>query len=91
MPGAARVGVDIVGGGTIVGPGSPTVRVDGVPMSYIGDLVSSHGNSPHTSPTIITGSATVRADGRPVSVEGISQATCAHNVNTGSATTRIDG
>ena len=91
MPGAARVGVDIVGGGTIVGPGSPTVKVDGSPLSYIGDQVSSHGNSPHTSPTIITGSATVKADGRNVSVESISTATCGHNVNTGSTSTRIDG
>lgn len=91
MPGAARVGVDVVATGVILGPGSVTTRIDGAPASLLSDTVSAHGEPPHTAPPIESGSATVKIDGRPVTVQGISVAACGHAVSTGSITVRIDG
>jgi len=89
MPGVARVGLDLVGGtGVLLGPGAPSVRVNGVPISTVGDLISAHGEAPHTNPTIIIGSLTVRAEGRPITVETLSTAVCAHRVETGSLTVK---
>ncbi len=87
MPGAARVGVDAAGG-TINGPGVPSVKVNGAPISVIGDAVAGHGRRPHSSPTMSTGSPTVKAGGKPVCRAG-DTATCGHatsgssNVNIG--------
>ncbi len=87
MPGAARVGVDAAGG-TINGPGVPSVKVNGAPISVIGDAVAGHGKPPHKSPTMSTGSPTVKAGGKPVCRAG-DTATCGHatsgssNVNIG--------
>ena len=39
--GAARVGKDVVGG-VILGPGVPTVLVNGFPISLRGDVVAGH-------------------------------------------------
>ena len=74
------------GTGTILSPGAPTVMVNNIPISVVGDLVSPHGDPPHTAPTIVTGSPTVFAQNRPVTVVGLSVATCAHLPNTGSPT-----
>lgn len=56
--GAARVGLDIAGG-IILGPGNPTVLVNGFPISLIGDAVAGHGDSPHNSPNMTVGSNNV--------------------------------
>ena len=87
--GAGRVGIDKFATGAIVGPGSATVRVDGVPMSVVGDRIAPHGESPHKLASVVTGSATVRVDGKPASVQGISTASCGHPETTGSSTVRI--
>lgn len=83
MPSVSKVGVSIVGTGILLGPGAPTVLVEGVPVGCIGDSVSPHGNAPHISPTIVSGSATVFANGKPIALVGTSKATCAHPVATG--------
>jgi len=84
MPGIARVNTDIAGG-LIVGPGSSTMVVDGKPVSFIGDVVSTHGNSPHTSPSLIAGgSTTMLVDGQIPAMQG-SQAACGHTVSPGSS------
>jgi len=62
MPGISRVGVDSAGG-TILGPGVPSVVVNGAPVSVIGDSVAGHGDSPHASATMVGGSGTVIAGG----------------------------
>lgn len=86
MPNVARVGVDLVGGtGVITGPGVPTVVVNDLPISVVGDRVAPHGEPPHTTPTIILGSPNVFAEDRQISVQNISVADCAHPVTTGSA------
>lgn len=61
MPGASRVGVDSAGA-TIIGPGVPSVKVNGAPASVIGDAVVPHPPvpSPHSAgPTMVQGSSTV--------------------------------
>jgi uncharacterized Zn-binding protein involved in type VI secretion len=62
MPGVSRVGVDSAGG-TIVGPGIPSVVVNGAPVSVIGDAVAAHGLFAHAAPTMVGGSGTVIAGG----------------------------
>jgi uncharacterized Zn-binding protein involved in type VI secretion len=89
MPQLGLVGRSLVGPGTDLGPGAATVIAEGAPVSVVGDLVSPHGEPPHTSPTIISGSATVFAEGKPVVVQGLSTASCAHVVNTGAATVQV--
>lgn len=83
MPGVARIGRDNALG-IIEGPGISSVIVNGVPVSVVGDTVSSHGAPPHTKAVIVTGSSTVFAGGKPISLQSISTCTCNHTVITGS-------
>jgi uncharacterized Zn-binding protein involved in type VI secretion len=83
MPGVARIGQDNAMG-IIIGPGNPTVIVNGSPISVVGDQVTTHGPPPHVIPSIITGSSTVFAGGKPISVQAISTCSCSHPVVTGS-------
>lgn len=83
MPAVARVGVDSAGG-VITGPGESSVLVNGSPISLIGDSVASHGDSPHSSATIVSGSSTVKAGGVGVVRVGDS-ASCGHTVSGGSS------
>jgi len=48
--GVSRVSVDTAGG-TITGPGSLTVFVEGYNVSLPGDAVAGHGLPPHAAPT----------------------------------------
>lgn len=79
----ARVGLDRAGPGVILGPGAPTVFVNGMPTSVIGDLVTPHGSPPHKQAVITTASPTVFANGKPVTRLG-SIATCMHPVTSSS-------
>lgn len=45
---ASAIGVSLAGT-PIVGPGSPLVLVTGIPISVVGDIVSPHGDPPHTN------------------------------------------
>ena len=58
--GVTRVGVDSAGS-IIVGPGMPTVLVNGSPVSLPGDSIASHGDSPHSSAKTGSPSTTVFA------------------------------
>lgn len=80
----ARVGVDLVATGVITGPGTPTVLVNNVPASVVGDTVAPHGAPPHSNPVIVSGAATVRFENRPPAITGRSVASCGHPVSTGS-------
>ena len=84
MPGISRVGTDTAGG-TITGPGSSTVFVNGDKVSLIGDAVASHGIGPHGSATMAEGSTNVFASGTGV-VRAGDAATCGHTA-TGSSDT----
>jgi uncharacterized Zn-binding protein involved in type VI secretion len=67
MPAAARVGDTTVHGGTVTGPGVPTVLIGSQPASVVGDLHTCVIPPPqHVTVTPFTaGSATVLISGRP--------------------------
>jgi uncharacterized Zn-binding protein involved in type VI secretion len=68
MPPAARVGDVSTHGGSIVGPGVPTVLIAGMPAAVAGDLhacaLPPAGHQPTVSP-FPAGSQTVLIGGRP--------------------------
>jgi uncharacterized Zn-binding protein involved in type VI secretion len=67
MPPAARVGDVTVHGGTVTGPGVPTVLIGGMPAAVLGDLHACAIPPPsHVPVTPFTvGSATVLVGGKP--------------------------
>ena len=71
MPAAARI-LDVTNqGGTILGPGIPTVLIGGVPASVMGDMCTPPpGTSAPPSP-INTGSTTVLIGGKPAARAGV--------------------
>jgi uncharacterized Zn-binding protein involved in type VI secretion len=68
MPPAARVGDVSTHGGTVVGPGTPTVLIAGLPAAVAGDVhvcaLPPAGHQPTVSP-FPAGSPTVLICGRP--------------------------
>jgi uncharacterized Zn-binding protein involved in type VI secretion len=68
MPAAARVGDVTNHGGTITGPGVPTVLIAGMPAAVAADLhtctLPPNGHQPTVSP-FPTGSGTVLIGGKP--------------------------
>jgi len=58
---AARLTDQTATGDTITGPGAPTVLIEGLPASVMGDLV----NGPACVGSIVMGSPTVLIMGRP--------------------------
>ena len=66
MPAAARLGDVSTHGGTLTGPGVPTVLVGGTPASVAGDLHACVIPTPHPPVTPFPmGSSTVLIGGRP--------------------------
>jgi uncharacterized Zn-binding protein involved in type VI secretion len=64
---AARVGDLTTHGGVIIGPGVPTVFIDGRSAAVLGDQITCplvDGPVPHVGGPIVTASATVRIGGR---------------------------
>ncbi|HVZ42082.1 MAG TPA: PAAR domain-containing protein [Candidatus Kapabacteria bacterium] len=68
MPAAARVGDTSNHGGTIVGPGMPTVMIGGMPAAVAGDMhvcaLPPNGHQP-TASAFPSGSAAVLIGGKP--------------------------
>lgn len=88
MPKVARF-MDMVGTGLIISTKPTGVFVEGKPIATLGDKISTHGESPHISPTIIFGtSATVFAGKSSVAMVG-SKASCMHSVTMGSFTVNV--
>lgn len=83
----ARVGVDVVGGGTIIGPGATSVTVNDKVISVLNDKVQTHGDPPHVLPPIVQGAPTIFAEDKKINLTSISRATCSHTVDTGSSDT----
>jgi uncharacterized Zn-binding protein involved in type VI secretion len=78
----ARVNVDNVNGGVIIGPGASTVFVNGSKVSTLGDKVDDHPN--HEQPlNIVEASPNVFAEGIRVVRQG-DAVNCGHTVSTGS-------
>lgn len=89
MPNAGRVGTDSAGG-TIVGPGEPTVLINGAPASVLGDAVAGHGPATHASATMVQGSGTVMIGGKPACRMG-DTASCGDPLTPGSSDVIIGG
>jgi uncharacterized Zn-binding protein involved in type VI secretion len=82
MPGVSRVGVDSAGG-TITGPGIPSVVVNGSTVSVKGDSVAPHGLGPHGGPVMVGASDSVFAGG--IGVVRAGDAASCGDVATGSS------
>ena len=85
MPAAARVGDQSIHGGTVVGPGVPTVVIGGMPAAVVGDMHACVIPSPPPHPPstpFVAGSATVLIQGRPARRAGDSCA-CGASVAVG--------
>ena len=70
---AARVGDFTNHGGVIIGPGVPTVFIEGRSAAVLGDQISCplvSGPVPHVGGPIVTASATVRIGGQPAARVG---------------------
>ena len=79
MPGIARdAGKDVAGGPDITG--SNNVFANGKPVVRIGDLIASHGLSPHDSAVMIQGSSNVFVNGKKVCRAG-DAASCGHTTS----------
>lgn len=88
MPGAVRKQKDSAGGPLI--SGSPNVFVNGKAMVRKGDLVASHGRSPHSGVVkMVTASKTVFCNGKGACRKG-DLASCSHKA-TGSSNVKIEG
>lgn len=57
MPGVTRQGIDSAGG--LLLTGSNDVFANSSAIVRVGDVVQSHGDSPHDSAVMVTGSSTV--------------------------------
>uniref|UniRef100_Q479Z4 PAAR protein n=1 Tax=Dechloromonas aromatica (strain RCB) TaxID=159087 RepID=Q479Z4_DECAR len=91
MPAAARVGDLSNHGGTITGPGVPTVMIGGQPAAVVGDMhacvLPPNSHQPTVSPFPM-GSATVMIGGRPALRVGDS-CLCGASAAVGSPTVMI--
>ena len=57
--GISRVG-DFAGG-AIIGPGNPSITVNGLPISVEGDSITSHGKNKHKVSKTVAGQSSVNA------------------------------
>lgn len=91
MPTAARIGDKTSHGGTITGPGEPTVLIGGMPAAVLGDnhvcSLPPNIHQPTVSP-FIEGSATVFIGGKPALRVGDS-CVCGASANVGEPTVII--
>jgi uncharacterized Zn-binding protein involved in type VI secretion len=85
---AARVGDPTTHGGTIVGPGVPSVLIEGQAAAVVGDQTTcplSNGVTPHVGGPLVTASATVFIGGKRAARVGDA------NVENGSSATISTG
>lgn len=76
-------------GGTHLAGGQNELFIEGQPVVLKGDPVASHGDSPHSSATMVEGSSWFSWNGVPVVVEG-KKASCGH-VSTGRPWFKLPG
>jgi len=88
MLGVGKVGMSMVGPGIVTGPGAPTVLIEGMPCSVLGDIIAPHGEPPHSTAVIVSNcSKTVFAMMKPISRD-TSLGTCAHVLAKGAVTVK---
>lgn len=77
--------------GIIIGPGAPTVIVEGLPISCGGDAFTPHGENAHAKGivTVESCSKTVIAMGRGVTVMTRSKGSCQEPVMLGATTVQV--
>ena len=80
MPGVARDSDAC--GGSIIGSGY-TVFVNGKPAALVGDPITPHGDSPHTTSRLVSRSGSVYFQGKSVARSG-DVASCGHSISTSS-------
>ncbi len=84
MPEAARISDPTNHAGIVIGPGCPTVIIDGMPAAVVGDLHICGLKVPiHLPSQFIVGSATVMIGGKPALRVG-DVAGCGANISDGS-------
>lgn len=89
MPSAARVTDLSTHGGTVTGPGVPTVLIGGMPAAVLGDLHSCTIPPPHPPVTpFVAASSTVLIGGKPALRAGDSCA-CGASTAIGEPTVQI--
>lgn len=76
MPGITVKGLDSAGG-TQLGGGQSTWKVDGQPIVLLGDGIAGHAPGPHQGPSMVEGSAWFKFNGIPV-VRAGHKASCGH-------------
>lgn len=83
MSNIARVG-DVAGG--VILTGASSVFINGVPVARLGEVIQSHGDSPHNSAVIVTSSSKVFSEGIGVARVG-DVASCSDSITSGSSNT----
>jgi uncharacterized Zn-binding protein involved in type VI secretion len=87
MPKAALDGISIAGG-PIQASASRT-KIEGIIPARKDDIVTAHGDSPHSNPTVATGSDKVNIEGKPAARSGTDSATCMHEISGGASKVNI--
>lgn len=83
MPEVQRVG-DVDSGGGVITNGVDSVRVNGIPVSVNGSVVTPHARKNSHRPVTSGGVSSVRAGGIPINVTGNAD-TCGHARTGGSS------
>ena len=91
---AARIGDSTNHGGTVTGPGVPSVQIEGQAAAVVGDQTTCplfNGTVPHVGGPIVTGSATVFIEGKRAARVGDSNTEngSSATIATGAATVNI--
>jgi uncharacterized Zn-binding protein involved in type VI secretion len=90
MPAAARLNDPSTHGGTVTGPGVPTVLIGGLPASVVGDTHVCAVPQPHPPSVFAAGSGTVYIGGRPA-LRQSDAAGCGAQIAGGAPTVLIGG
>ena len=86
MPKAALNGISIAGGPAVAS--ATKTKIESIPPVRVGDVVTAHGDSPHSNHTVAEASSKVKIEGKFVSRVG-DAASCGHALESGASRTNI--
>jgi uncharacterized Zn-binding protein involved in type VI secretion len=86
MSKAALNGISVAGGPAVASASKTTI--ESLPPVRKGDVVTGHGDSPHSNPTVAEASSKVKIEGKFVSRVG-DAASCNHALEGGASRTNI--
>ena len=86
MSKAALNGISVAGGPAVASASKTTI--ESLPPVRKGDVVTGHGDSPHSTPTVAEASSKVKVEGKFVSRVG-DAASCNHALEGGASRTNI--